>query len=187
VIDPENYEQTEAPNYVLHEEGEKIYFLIKSKSDEYCFTNFAFIHVDGSGAVSKKIILLRYPYKVHSISNIYIETAGWMDADAEIKFSIDGQELSIDVEKQNLDRLQNLYKALVKISEIQHENQRLYDYATDSLKTASNIIQSFERVDVNPEEQFKAITQDAFSWMKSAKQEYTQKDFSDVFETFIKN
>jgi hypothetical protein len=38
VIKPENYDKADADDYVMHEDGEKIYFLIKSKSDEYCFT-----------------------------------------------------------------------------------------------------------------------------------------------------
>lgn len=185
VIAPENYEQTEAPKYILHEEGETIHFLIKSKADEYCFTNFAFIHLDGSGAVSKKILLSRYPYKAYSISQVWMETAGWIDADAEIKFHLNEREISIDIEKKHLNEIQSLYKALVKISEIQHENQRLYEYATNSLTTAASAIQNIEKADINPEAQFKAIAHHAFSWMESVRNEYIQKDFGDVFETFI--
>ncbi len=44
VIRPEDYNKIDSDDYVMHEEGEKIYFLIKSKTDEYCFTNLALIH-----------------------------------------------------------------------------------------------------------------------------------------------
>lgn len=39
IIQPDNFDKTESDDYVLDEEGEQIHFLIKSKSDEYCFTN----------------------------------------------------------------------------------------------------------------------------------------------------
>ena len=53
VISPADYDKVDADDYVMHEDGEKIIFLIKSKTDEYCFTNLALIHVDGTSAVSK--------------------------------------------------------------------------------------------------------------------------------------
>lgn len=56
VIKPEDYDKVDADDYVMHEDGEKIYFLIKSKTDEYCFTNKALIHVDGTSAVSKNAL-----------------------------------------------------------------------------------------------------------------------------------
>jgi hypothetical protein len=186
VIDSENYSKTEAPNYTLNEDGETIHFLIKSKSDEYCFTNFALIHLDGSGAISRKILLRRYPYRVNPISNIYMETAGWIDTDIEINFKINNKDFSIDVKKQDLNQVQGLYKALVKISEIQEQNQKLYEDASHSLKTASEVIQSIDKVEINPEEQFNLINQHAFAWMKSSRRVLMQKDFGQVFETFVK-
>ncbi|MDO7203948.1 PH domain-containing protein [Paraclostridium bifermentans] len=41
----------------MHEDGEKIFFVIKSKSDEYVFTNRGLLHVDGANAISKKELL----------------------------------------------------------------------------------------------------------------------------------
>lgn len=75
VIEPQDYDKTDSDDYVLHEIGEKIYFLIKTKADEYCFTNLALIHVDGDSAVSKKRTLKRYEYKWNPISNVSLETA----------------------------------------------------------------------------------------------------------------
>jgi len=77
----------------MHEDGEKIYFLIKSKSDEYCFTNKALIHLDGTSATSKKRCSPLY-YVTHKISNVVLETAGTVDLDVEIKFHIGSQHYS---------------------------------------------------------------------------------------------
>ena len=62
IIAPADYDKVASDDYIFHEEGEKIYFLIKSQSDEYCFTNLALIHLDGSSATSKKRLLKRLTY-----------------------------------------------------------------------------------------------------------------------------
>ncbi|MFB6275969.1 MAG: PH domain-containing protein, partial [Halothece sp.] len=80
-----------------------------------------------------------------------METAGWIDTDIEINFKINNKDFSIDVKKQDLNQVQCLYKALVKISEIQEQNQQLYEDASHSLKTASEVIQSIDQVEINPE------------------------------------
>ena len=71
------------------EDGEKIFFLIKSKKDEYCFTNFGLTHVDGESAVSSKRVIKRYEYGSHRITHVTIETAGTIDLDVELKFNVD--------------------------------------------------------------------------------------------------
>ena len=59
-----------------------------TKSDEYCFTNLALIHIDGENAVSSKRVMKRYPYNQHGISKVLLETAGKIDLDVEIKFHL---------------------------------------------------------------------------------------------------
>src|SRR6185437_7188048 len=117
VIKPVDYDKVDADDYVMHEEQEKIYFLIKSKADEYCFTNKALIHLDGTSATSKKRTLRRYDYFKYPISNVTLETAGTVDLDVEIKFVIGSQAYSIDVHKKHLEELKDLYKSLLKIEE----------------------------------------------------------------------
>ncbi|MFB6275850.1 MAG: YvbH-like oligomerization domain-containing protein, partial [Halothece sp.] len=53
-------------------------------------------------------------------------------------------------------------------------------------KTASEVIQSIDQVEINPEEQFNLINQHAVAWMKSSRRVLMQKDFGQVFETFVK-
>jgi hypothetical protein len=88
IISPSDYDKVDADDYLFHEDGEKIYFLIKSKKDEYCFTNFALIHVDGDSAVSSKRVVKRYEYVSHKVSQVFIETAGNIDLDIELKFTL---------------------------------------------------------------------------------------------------
>lgn len=186
VIKPEDYDKVDSDDYVMHEEGEEIYFLIKSKADEYCFTNQALIHLDGTSAMSKKRLLKRYDYCNYQISGVRLETAGTVDMDVEIKFVMGNNSYSIDVNKKQIEELKDLYKALMKISAIQHENARLFNYAENSLSTAA---QSVHR-STNPgnlEDHFKAINQYAFAWMKQAHETYVRKDFGEVYKKFINN
>jgi hypothetical protein len=170
----------------MHEDGEKIFFLIKSKTDEYCFTNKALIHVDGTSAMSKKRTLRRFDYINYIIQDVALETAGAMDLDIEIKFSMGNHSYSIDVNKKHMEELKDLYKALNKISLLQRENAHLLQYAQSSLDTASNTVNR-SASSTTLEEQFKAVNQYAFTWLKQAHDTYMPKDFGAVFEKFIKN
>ena len=67
IIAPADYDKVDADDYLFREDGEKIFFLIKSKKDEYCFTNFGLTHVDGESAVSSKRVIKRYEYGSHRI------------------------------------------------------------------------------------------------------------------------
>src|SRR5687768_12829795 len=129
VIAPADYDKVESDDYVMHEDGEKIFFLIKSKTDEYCFTNKALIHVDGTSAMSKKRTLRRLDYINYTIHDVALETAGAMDMDIEIKFNMGEHHYSIDVNKKQMEELKDLYKALNKIGSIQRENVHLFQYA----------------------------------------------------------
>lgn len=117
IISPSQFNQTDIDDYIFHEDNERIYFVIKSKMDEYCFTNVAFIHLDGQSATSKKRLLKRYPYRNFQPANIMIETAGTMDMDAELKFSLGGMAFSIDIDKNQIEQIRDIYKALTAISE----------------------------------------------------------------------
>lgn len=124
IIPPADYDKVDADDYLFHEDAEKIFFLIKSKKDEYCFTNMALIHVDGDSAVSSKRSIKRYDYLSHKISRVSIETAGTIDLDVELKFTVDdAQVFSIDVRKNYLESLKDIYKALMTIGKLQDRNE----------------------------------------------------------------
>ena len=79
IVPASDFDKVDADDYLFHEEGERIFFLIKSKKDEYCFTNQALIHVDGESAVSTKRTVKRYEFASNRIGYCAIETAGNLD------------------------------------------------------------------------------------------------------------
>ncbi|MFC0522876.1 PH domain-containing protein [Pontibacillus salicampi] len=189
VVKREDFDKVDADDYVMHEDGETIYFLIMSQSDEYCFTNKALIHLDGTSATSKKRTLHRYDYYSHSIRNVALETAGTVDLDVEIKFTMGNQHFSIDVHKKNLEELKDLYKTMLKIQEIHDTNEAYMDFTKQSLDYASNALNQNHAhgTEMKLSDEFKQINQHAFNWLAESREKYTQKDFGSVFERYIQN
>ncbi|SER55723.1 YvbH-like oligomerisation region [Gracilibacillus ureilyticus] len=187
IINPEDFDKTESDDYVLHEDGEKIHFLIKSKSDEYCFTNRALIHLDGEKATSSKRNIYRYEYYRFPIKNVSVETAGTIDLDLEIKFSIGGQSISVDIDKREGEAIADLYKSLIAISHIQDENERMKDYAKESLELSKFLFTDNRFHDGTISTEFEKATKFANDWLNTAYNQNTQKDFSEVFDKYIQN
>jgi len=187
IISPADYDKTDADDYVMHEDQEKIYFLIKTKQDEYCFTNLALIHVDGESAVSSKRMLKRYPYAQYKISNVMLETAGRVDLDVEIKFSVGSMNFDIDVRRDQLELLKDLYKSLVRISELTLENEIYSEMAVRSLDKAAQTLQNARTNENELANTYKDITNFSFEWLMSSHEKYHIKDFGFVFEKYLNN
>lgn len=141
IIPPSQFNQTDIDNYIFHEDNEKIYFVIKSKTDEYCFTNLAFIHLDGQSATSRKRTLKRYPYRYFTPSSVTIETAGTMDLDAELKFHLGSLAFSIDIDKNQIEQVRDIYKALTAIAEKCHTIKHNEAILEKSFEKITNMFQ----------------------------------------------
>lgn len=187
IIDPKDFDKVESDDYVFHEDDEKIFFLIKSKADEYCFTNRALIHVDGKSAISKKRTLRRYEYFLYPIRNVLLETAGTVDLDVEIKFTMGDVPFSIDVNKKQVEKLKDLYKALFKISIITYENKIGLDYANQGIQFAVSAVNGLRSESKDIVQSFKDITDYSFEWLASNRNKFVVEDFSDIFLKYINN
>ena len=187
IIPPDDYNKADSDDYVFQEENEKIYFLIKSKTDEYCFTNKALIHLDGTSAMSKKRMLRRSPYYTHQFTQVHLETAGNMDLDVEIKFQLGNRDYSIDVDKKQIEQLKDLYKTLLKIAEIQHDNARWLALSDQGLQNAISAMGRVSRTDNQMADQLRSLNEYTCGYLHSQHEKYNVKDFSEVFEKFINN
>jgi hypothetical protein len=185
IIGPADYNKVDADDYLFSEDGEQIFFLIKSKKDEYCFTNLALIHVDGDSAVSSKRTIKRYDYASHQISGVSIETAGTLDMDIELKFRLDNTAFSIDVKKTFIEQLKDIYKALITIGKQQGRDAVSRDNALRTLDATASV----HKLNIAPgagslvsqfEELLAALNKAMFDT-------HTKRDFSDVFAKYIHN
>lgn len=184
IVPSTDYDKVDADDYLFHEDGERIFFLIKSKKDEYCFTNLGLIHVDGDSAVSTKRTIKRYDYYSHRISRVQIETAGTIDMDVELKFVIGETEaFSIDVRKNFLEQLKDIYKALITIGKLQYRDEVGRANAIRSLDSVASMykISSIDSAE-KAVGHFNAVLDNLNATML---ERYATKDFSHVFEKYI--
>jgi len=185
IVSPKDYDKVDADDYLFHEDGEKIFFLIKSKKDEYCFTNHGIIHVDGDSAVSSKRSIRRYDFSSHHVTDVSIETAGTIDLDVELKFAIeDGPVFSIDVRKSHLEALKDIYKALHTIGKTQRRNAE----ARANLLPTLDAVGAMHKLTAIENETTLVKHYQALLHAVNTMQfdRYLKRDFSDVFEKYIK-
>ncbi len=183
IIAPADYHKVDADDYLFHEDGEKIFFLIKSKKDEYCFSNLALTHVDGESAVSAKRTIKRYEYGSHRISRVTIETAGTIDMDVELKFSVDEVHFSIDVRKSFLESLKDIYKALTMIGVMQLRNQQARENAARTLDAVSAMYKiNAAGTEDTVVKQYNALLENLNSIVLDR---FGGRDYSAVFEKYI--
>ncbi len=185
IVGPADYNKVDADDYLFTEDGERIFFLIKSRKDEYCFTNLALIHVDGDSAVSSKRSIKRYDYSSHPISGVSIETAGTLDMDVELKFNMDTARFSIDVRKAFIEQLKDVYKALISIGKQQHRDAVCRDNALRALDATASV----HKLNIAPGSgslvsQYGELLDALNSAMLD---KHTKRDFGDVFTKYIHN
>lgn len=185
IVGPADYNKVDADDYLFSEDGEQIFFLIKSKKDEYCFTNLALIHVDGDSAVSSKRSIKRYDYASHQISGVRIETAGTLDMDVELKFSLDNTVFSIDIKKTFIEQVKDIYKALISIGKQQQRDAVCRENALRALEATAAV----HKLNVAPGENgLVGLYGDLLGALNTAMFEtHTKRDFSDVFTKYIHN
>lgn len=187
VISPKDYEKTESDDYIFTEDNEQIFFLIKSKTDEYCFTNRAFLHLDGESAVSKKRVLKRYDYYKHKFTNVTLETAGTVDLDIEIKFQLGNVPFSIDINKKFITEIKDLYKSLSAISSIQEDNERQLNNAREAVILARDVNYGRASSEETVSAEFQKIAAFTNDFLNQAHEKHVKKDFSDIFQKYIQN
>jgi len=185
IVGPGDYNKVDADDYLFSEDNEQIFFLIKSKKDEYCFTNLALIHVDGDSAISSKRSIKRYDYASNQISNVTIETAGTLDMDVELKFKIDNLAFSIDVRKSFIEQVKDIYKALISIGRQQARDAVCRGNALRTLDATASV----HKLNIAPGagslvSQYGELLEALNSAMLDT---HTKRDFSDVFSKYIHN
>ncbi len=185
IISPADYAKVDADDYLFHEDGEKIFFLIKSKKDEYCFTNLGLIHVDGDSAVSSKRMIKRYDYASCPVTNVRMETAGTIDMDVELKFTIDDEAFSIDVRKNFIESVKDIYKTLYAIGKQQHRDAVGRSNAMSCLEAFGSMFK------INNIASDDALVRHYHVFLahlnRTVLELHTKRDYSDVFEKYIKN
>lgn len=188
IIDPKDFHKTDVDDYVFQEDHEEIFVVIKSKTDEYCFTNLAFIHLNGNLAISKKKTLHRYSYRHHAISDVRIETAGTVDLDAELKFKVATRDISIDIDKKQIAEIKAIYKALFVISERCLEISHDFNVLNNTHQTITgmfNLRELPEQAVLNLPDILLQTIQQVEAGYHARRQAIQQYDFGSIFKKYL--
>jgi hypothetical protein len=184
IVQPKDYDKVDADDYLFHEDHEKIHFLIKSRKDEYCFTNLALVHVDGDSAVSNKRTIKRYEYAQHPVGAVTIETAGTMDLDVELKFTMGDRAFSIDVRKDSLEALKDIYKALHTLGKLQQRDVVGRAHAVQSASVVGSMLKLNTAQDpAAVQAHYRAVLE---ALNTAVLDQHTRRDFSQVFEKYMR-
>jgi len=183
IVESKDFDKVDADDYLFQEDQEKIYFLIKSRKDEYCFTNLALIHVDGESAISAKRVIRRYDYAQHIIAKVSIETAGTVDLDIELKFTIGEKIFSIDVRKSHLEALKDMYKALYTIGKLQMRDEVGRAHAMTAVSVLGSMMKLNPVTDPTTVVSHYRAVLDALN--DAVRDDHTRKDFGAIFDKYI--
>jgi len=183
IVSAKDYDKVDADDYLFHEDQEKIFFLIKSKKDEYCFTNYALIHVDGESAISSKRVIKRYDYAHYQLANVTIETAGTIDLDIELKFTIGDHLFSIDVRKDHIEQLKDIYKALHTIGKLQRHDEQGRANAMSAASVLGSMLKINGAIEAATVASHYRTVLDELN--DAVLHRHLRKDYSAVFEKYI--
>ena len=185
IISPQDFDKVDGDDFILQEDGERIFCVIKSKTDEYVFTNYGLLHVDGKSALEKKRLVKRYEFKHCLVSHVMIETAGTIDLDIELKFTIGDQNMSIDVDKNQMMQLKPIYKSLIEVGRMQAHNNELFEDGYKGLQMANEDL-ARNKIQGDISEIIEKLTNFNLDWMEALRKEYQIRDYSAAYEKYLK-
>ena len=173
IIPMEQFQQEVTLSYLIP--GEVPYFLLKSKREEYVFTNFAFIICRGESATNTRRLTTRFNYFECALTDLQFETAGISvtDRDCELKFNMGGQAHNIDIWKNETEQAKHVYRCLTELSRNMTRNQVLMQLATTALASTKND---------NPLNDKGFIS---MQWAEAAMGRYRPESYDYVFQQFV--
>ncbi len=124
VLRPEEFDkETTILSYLLPDE--KPYVVLKSPREEYVFTEFAFISIKGHSSVGTKKLITRYEYCDFTWDRVALSSPGLgpTDLDGTLSFTTNGIEHGIDVRKDKWEQIKPVYRTLIKLQRMQHQNR----------------------------------------------------------------
>ncbi|MFO0096215.1 MAG: PH domain-containing protein, partial [Gemmatimonadaceae bacterium] len=134
-------------------------------------------------AISSKRTIKRYDYAQYAIGEVSIETAGTIDLDIELKFTIGDKLFSIDVRKDYLEALKDIYKALHTIGKLQQRDEVARSHAISAASVLGSMLKLGSAVDPSA---VVAHYQAVRGAMNSAGLDtHLRKDYSSIFEKYI--
>lgn len=184
------HEFSNHPNVVMFSTPNEIPFIyLKAKKEEFIFTDCALVVVMGNSGASTKRMITRFPWEKYDINNVAFETAGFSfsDGDCELKFSIGGNDFSIDIQKEAVSTAAKYYQVMVELEYQQDYNRSMYN----KLRDPNNYPKMYNDIRLNVSNDssinstVNALTASAIDWIKAATTTYQPRSYKDIFESVL--
>ncbi|DAZ93984.1 TPA: hypothetical protein N0F65_005495 [Lagenidium giganteum] len=137
----------QAVKFLLPEE--QILFSFQSINEEFTFTNFALIKMTSrrtsASVLSRaecKYSTSRLDFKTSSIEDVRYQTPGRQDV--ELRFTIGGEYVAINIARDNEQDAQLYYKVLLLLSRAQQERNREWEFARLGLEQSAKALRLTE-------------------------------------------
>ncbi|KAI8897451.1 hypothetical protein BC833DRAFT_593821 [Globomyces pollinis-pini] len=130
--------------------------------------------MSGVSATTTRRLIQRYNYSSYIISNVRFETAGMgmTDRDVELKFNLNGSNVSIDIWKKEIETAKFYYKALVGLAKVQGHNHHIMELAKQTMS-------SFRLPQENPNPLA------AIEFAEALDSRYNPSSYREVFEQYL--
>jgi hypothetical protein len=148
-VSRDGYDKVDSLSYL--QPHEVPFIVLKSGKEEHIFTDHAYVFSKGESATSTRRLISRYSYFEHRFTGVMFETAGMgmSDRDVELKFTIGGHFVSIDIWKKEIQTAIVYYKALCAIASVQAKNATMVSLAKDAISKSNtgDVMQSIAWAD----------------------------------------
>jgi Bacterial PH domain len=114
-----------------------------------------------------------------------IETAGTLDMDIELKFSIGDAAFNIDIKKTFIEQLKDIYKALIAIGKQQHQDAMGRENAVRALDALSGMLKLGNLAGEGAVVSHYNAVLDGLN--AATLEKHLTRDYSKVFERYIHN
>lgn len=186
VVPPSKYAEAMCDDLALNDE--RIFILLKSKTEEFCFTETSLIHASKNAAVERRIEIKRYNYTNTIITNVQLVTAARIDLSVELEFKLNDVKKVIAIDRRYTEILKSIYKVLVEIEITQGRAVDDFKNIKTSLEYAS---QSMGKLVNNSADSLMSIYRKIYEFNSSTLlteyDHYLGYDYSELFERYLTN
>jgi len=159
--------------------GEEAMFLLKSRKDEFLFTDQGLIFIDGESVASPKRTITRTNYFESKFYNIILITPGVMDNDFSIEFKFD-KSWRLEMAKEELENGKIVVRCLEFLSMMQSRNRQ-------RLEQMNNARSNNARIDVSGSgaDAIAALSLDATVWANTMVDSFMPMSYKSAFEAVL--
>lgn len=185
VISPIQFSQLNLNPYLYTEEGEKLFFAIKSKNAEYGFTNYGFLHLDAYSQQEAKFIIHRYLFEEYPLLDVGFKESLNENASSELSFRFGEFHYNLQVEPKFTAYLIELFKTLSAIAHRSARNQADEKFLNQTMQQALHVLNIQHTDNRNTVGTIIDLIQELEMLRQKRLDKIRQRDYTELFEIYL--